>query len=135
MTKKKKRRKSGPGSSFEDIKKSVAALMGKTQEPLSVKQATKRLGIKDRKTKQTVQKILKDFNKKQEEKNWIKRGKGDYYIGKVDFVNPRFAYIIVEGLEEDIYVKAENLLYAFDDDTVKVVLLPSRREENQKVSS
>ncbi|HBH21878.1 MAG TPA: ribonuclease R [Cytophagales bacterium] len=127
MTKKKKRRKSGPGSSFEDIKKSVAALMGKTQEPLSVKQATKRLGIKDRKTKQTVQKILKDFNKKQEEKNWIKRGKGDYYIGKVDFVNPRFAYIIVEGLEEDIYVKAENLLYAFDDDTVKVVLLPSRR--------
>jgi ribonuclease R len=45
----------------------------------------------------------------------------------VDYVNPRFAYIVSDDLEEDIKVKSENLKYAFDDDLVKVQLFKSRK--------
>ena len=49
---------------------------------------------------------------------------GEVLEGRLDFVNPRFAYVIVEGRKEDIYVSAVNTEGAIDGDIVKVMLYP-----------
>jgi ribonuclease R len=45
-----------------------------------------------------------------------------YVVGRVDYVNPSYAYIVLEGDQEDIWVKQEDLLFALDKDIVKVVV-------------
>lgn len=49
------------------------------------------------------------------------------FIGKVDHVNARFAFIICEDLEDDIKVSSTNLLDAMDGDTVRVTVLEQKR--------
>jgi ribonuclease R len=41
-------------------------------------------------------------------------------VGQVDFVNSKYAFIVTEKFDQDIYVKAEDLKNALDDDIVKV---------------
>ena len=47
--------------------------------------------------------------------------KPSFILGKVDFVNPRFAFIVSDELEQDMRVEAYELQNALDGDTVKVV--------------
>jgi ribonuclease R len=47
--------------------------------------------------------------------------------GVVDFVNQRFAFVVCEGLEDDIWVNADNLKFALDGDRVKVRYNPRKR--------
>nr|WKN36800.1 ribonuclease R [Tunicatimonas sp. TK19036] len=47
--------------------------------------------------------------------------KPEYILGQVDYVNPRFAFIISDELEEDIKVDSDSLMNAWDGDTVKVL--------------
>ncbi len=49
--------------------------------------------------------------------------------GTVDFVNQRFAFIVCEGMETDIWVSADNLLFALDGDKVKVQYSPNTRSK------
>lgn len=42
--------------------------------------------------------------------------------GIVDHVNARFAYVVTPDGEDDIYVKADDLMFAMDGDTVKVAV-------------
>ena len=44
-----------------------------------------------------------------------------FILGKVDFVNPRFAFIVSDEFEQDMRVEAYELQNALDGDTVKVV--------------
>ena len=50
------------------------------------------------------------------------------YTGVVDSVNAHFAYVVLDGEDEqeDIWVAKQDLLGALDDDKVKVVLKPRR---------
>ncbi len=43
-------------------------------------------------------------------------------VGVVDWVSPHFAFVIVEGQQEDVWVHKSNLNGALDGDTVKVVM-------------
>ena len=60
-----------------------------------------------------------------------------FILGKVDFVNPRFAFIVSDELEQDMRVEAYELQGAVDGDTVKVVSYGSgtadRRPEGEVV--
>lgn len=47
--------------------------------------------------------------------------------GVVDFVNPRMAYVICADREQDVIVPAENIGEALDGDTVKIMLIPSKK--------
>jgi ribonuclease R len=49
--------------------------------------------------------------------------------GKVDFVNPKFAFIRYDDTASDVYVDANDLNGAWDGDTVKVQLIASRRKK------
>lgn len=99
-----------------------------------VKQILKGLGVSEKKSKQ----IVTDVIYRLEDKGKIKRLRnGSYavekqalkpFIGEVDYVNARFAYIVVDDeKQEDIWVSKEDLLGAFDNDRVKVLLKPSGR--------
>jgi ribonuclease R len=46
-----------------------------------------------------------------------------YVVGKVDYVNPSYAYVVVGNGEQDILVRQWDLLSALDQDEVKVLVL------------
>lgn len=91
------------------------------------KQVIKKLGFKQKAVNKEIPFVLaillKDGKIDQLSNGMYKSNREpDYIVGKVDHVSSRFAYIIVgegEG-EEDIYVKADDLMYAMNGDTVKV---------------
>lgn len=56
--------------------------------------------------------------------------------GTVDFVNPRFAFVVVEGREEDIWVSVNDLKFALDGDKVRIKIYPTakgRRPEGEVI--
>ncbi len=130
MTKKKKRR-SGDSATFSDLKILIKEILNDREyRKTSHKQIIKKLGVKDKKTKNIIKTILKETRQSKPPRGEKSTPQGQFsgeIIGKVDYVNPRFAYIVSDDLEEDIKVKSENLKYAFDDDLVKVQLFKSRR--------
>ncbi len=129
MSKKKKRRKISEGKN-SDLKTSVYKHIEKLKPPYPVKQIIKNLGVRDQRSKKLVRNILKDLNRdySSNDRSRSDSSEGDVIIGKVDYVNPRYAYIISEEMNKDVFVNASNLNYALDDDTVKVKLFPSRRK-------
>jgi len=57
-----------------------------------------------------------------------------YIIGQVDHVSPAYAYIVPEEeVQEDIWVKQEDLLGALDKDIVKVLVLQQARGKRRSV--
>jgi ribonuclease R len=59
----------------------------------------------------------------------------DTYTGRVDMTRSGAAYIIAEGLDDDIFVHQKNLMGAMDKDTVKVEVpkVKSRKRKEGKV--
>jgi ribonuclease R len=47
------------------------------------------------------------------------------FVGRVDFVNARYCYVICEEFEKDVWVSAQHALNAFDGDTVEVSVFES----------
>ena len=127
MTKKKKR--GGNQSAHSDLKKLIQEVLNdQKNRRISHKQLIKKLGVRDKKTKNTIKSILNELikNKPKAYESDASALSGKEIIGKVDFVNPRFAYIVSEEMETDVIVKADNLKYALDDDTVRVQLFQSK---------
>ena len=127
MTKKKK--KGGKNTDYSQLKMLVQEYLNEHKNrKISHKLVIKKLGIHDKKTKNLLKSILTELtkNKPKGESKRAVTYSGQEIIGKVDFVNPRFAYIISEEVEQDVIVKSENLNYALDDDTVRVQLLQTR---------
>ena len=104
-----------------------------------IKQILKGLGVRDKKSKQIVTEVIYRL----EDTGMLKKLRnGSYAVekrdlhtitGVVDYVNARFAYIVPEDEEmEDIWVAKEDLLGAFDDDRVKVVLKQKRHGKHME---
>jgi ribonuclease R len=55
--------------------------------------------------------------------------KPEVLIGTVDHVNPRFAFIVCEGVERDAIVPTASLNGAFDGDKVRFRIVPSTRKK------
>lgn len=71
----------------------------------------------------------------------INRVHGKYYqstltesfvTGVIDHVNPQFAYVIVEGREEDVWVSSNRLNGALDRDTVKLRVFENNRKNRDE---
>ncbi|MFT6828338.1 MAG: ribonuclease R, partial [Roseivirga sp.] len=59
--------------------------------------------------------------------------RGDAIVGTVDFVNARFAYVTPDGTTgEDIWIAADDLMGALDDDRVIIELNSRKRGKNQE---
>lgn len=112
-------------ASSGDLKAVIRGLMNDPQfRKLSHKQILKRMEVRDRKTKHIILGILRESGKELEAaaKKSTRGAQGGEVTGKVDFVNPRFGYIVCEGQEQDIMVKSDNMGFAMDGDTVRVQL-------------
>lgn len=132
MTKKKKR--GGKTANDGQLKRLIQEYLNdQKSRKLSHKQVIKKLGIRDKKTKNTIKSILTELtkNKPKGRSNSSSTVSGKEIIGKVDFVNPKYAYIISEELETDVIVKSDNLKFALDDDTVRVQLFQSRSKSGR----
>lgn len=95
------------------------------EESYTFQQVIRTLGLRDAKSK----KILKDLLFSLEDKGHIAKNRSNRwssavtpvgYIGIVDHVNPRFCYVVVPELEDDIWVKADHMKFAIDGDQVEV---------------
>ncbi len=118
---------------YKELEKLVREfLKDHSKKNYSYKQIIKMLHIKDKRAKRAVKSILKVINKEKyklmKQPAGAATGKVKVITGKVDYVNPRYAFIETDELDEDVYVKAENLKFALDDDTVQVALLPHTRK-------
>ncbi len=101
----------------------------------SSKQIARKLGLKKDSGIKDLNRVLDQL---EEEGKIEQLGNGTYRIaglskavsGKVDHVNPRFAYVIAEGQERDIYIKSHFLNSAIHGDLVEVAIISSRKGEN-----
>ncbi len=129
MTKKKK--KGGSDANFSDLKQLIKEVFSEQElKRTSHKQLIKKLGVHDKKTKNIIKAILQESSQSRpgKEKSGPKGSSSEEITGRVDYVNPRFAFIVSEQLEKDVKVKSENLKYALDDDLVKVqIFKPTTR--------
>jgi ribonuclease R len=56
----------------------------------------------------------------------------EFIIGKIDHVNPRMAFLIAEGREKDVIIKARDMNGAFHKDTVKVVVTKKNNDGREE---
>ena len=96
------------------------------------KQVMKKLGIRSATLKKLIPPILGKLAeegklKKLRGKHFTSTREQDVVTGVVDYVNPRFGYVLTPELEDDIWVRTENMQYALDGDEVKVMLYPQFR--------
>lgn len=126
---KEKKSKKEKGSVYSSILALLEEMVGKAY---STKQITRKLGIKK---KTLIADLYRILDQLEEEGKIQQLGNGTYrsvkelvaLTGRVDHVNPRFAYIIVEGEDKDIYVRSRDLGSAVHGDIVEISILSSRK--------
>ncbi|MEQ8415056.1 MAG: ribonuclease R [Imperialibacter sp.] len=129
----KKRKNSGesPGRktiSAGQIKESVLHLFRQQSgKPWSIRQMIQTLGVRDKKSKNLVSEVafrLEDEGiiSRNRDGRFVSQQMPSALVGVVDHVNSRFAYIICAELDDDVYVKTDDLEFAVDGDTVKFEL-------------
>jgi len=129
MSKKRKKGKSGKSKGItEKLKARITSLLNAhIESAYSTKQITKKLGFKRRDYNQQIPQVLSILEKEGKiaqlrNGSYKSTREPEFVIGKVDHVNPRFAYILTPEEDEDIYVKANDLKNALDGDMVRVAI-------------
>ena len=129
--KRKKRR--GSSNKSKNLTESILVILRKNHSnPYNYKQIALKLGLDDPSSRNQ---IIKKLKKLQVEKTIqeVERGKyiltpsQNYYTGSVDIAGRGQGYIIVEDLEEDIYVKSKNLNKSLHGDIVEVYVFKRRK--------
>ena len=103
----------------------------------SLNQVHKAFAIHDRKTKDFFGDLIIELHK---DKKLIRMSEGHYMIdastefleGRMDHVNVRFGFVVVEGREGDILINARDMNGAIDGDTVKVLVSTKKRKPTEK---
>lgn len=94
-------------------------------ESFSYRQLIKKIGIRDAKTKDALKDILFSMESqgrvaRNSDGRFVSNSTPSVITGKVDHVNPRFAYVISMESEEDVWIKSSNLNFAIDGDEVEI---------------
>lgn len=116
--------------------KILHALSTGKKKSASLKQLIRKLGIRKREEKLIIQDLLDDMvfdgtlaRKKNGE--FMAMEDADFPVeqplqGKVDFVNPRFAFIICQGMDHDVKVSSSRMRSALDGDLVRFRIFPGK---------
>lgn len=118
----------GHGESVSSIKKQVYDLFAVNNgKAYGFRELARRFGLQDEKSKKYLQDYLfslesKDTIRKTSTGRYVSNVETEYIQGRVDHVNPAFAYIVTPEDQEDIYVKTGDLKFAIHDDIVSVML-------------
>ncbi len=112
-------------------------------ESFSFTQVVKHLRIRDGKSKEVIKELLFKMESERQlrrgpDGRWITAIEPTYYEGTVDYVNPKFAYIMVASLPDDVWVKSKDLNFAMHGDTVTIQIMSaakaSQRPEGRVIS-
>ncbi|WP_258103177.1 ribonuclease R [Marinoscillum sp. MHG1-6] len=129
MSKKRKKKglKKSPNTSKikelkSDLRETFAFNLGQS---FTYRQLIKKLNLRDKASKESLKDLLFSLERNDQisrtsDGRFTSTMEAETFEGVVDHVNPRFAYIVVPGQEQDIYVKSNDLKFAIDGDTVKV---------------
>ncbi len=98
----------------------------------SAKTITKNLGFRDKPSKGIIKEMLLQLSNqglvKQLQNGSFTSGRElKFLAGVVDFVNPKFCYVVIPEMDEDVWVRANDMNGAMDGDLVKVALQRSNR--------
>lgn len=133
MSKKRKKSKSGKtGNITEKLRAKITSLLNaNVHHAYSSKQVIKKLGFRRKDYNREVPGVLARLEKEGKivalsNGSYKSMREPEYMEGKVDHVNPRFAYVVATDSEQDIYVKERDLKYAMDSDKVRVIVEPAR---------
>lgn len=136
MSKKKKRARS---QRKNEITKGIFTVLEKEpSKSFNYKQIASKLGISDTQDRNELIKRLGQLKASdrivEEERGKYKKKPSvhTYFIGKVDLTSSGNAYVMVDDLEDDIFVPYNRLNKAFHGDTVEVFLKPRRKGKKQE---
>lgn len=135
MTAKKKRKNSN--NKIPNLSESILKiLLLNPSNTFNYKQISSKLGFDDASSRNQIIKELKDLQGKQQIEE-IDRGqyrikKGNqYHTGRLDMTARGQGYIIVEGLEDDVFVTSKNINKGLHGDEVEVYIF--KRRKNAKL--
>ncbi|WP_318343123.1 ribonuclease R [Flagellimonas baculiformis] len=136
MSKKKKRSRS---QRKNELTKGIFTVLEKEpSKSFNYKQIAAKLGVTDTQDRNELIKRLGQLKASdrilEEEKGKYKKKPSlhTYFTGKVDLTSSGNAYIVVDDLEDDIFVPYNSLNKALHGDTVEVFLKPRRKGKKQE---
>jgi ribonuclease R len=133
-TNKRKQKNTKSGKKVDSLKKEIIGLFeGNPAKSFSTKKIISALDLKQKHLKNNIEGILIELMRKgiigiEKDGNFSLITRSSEVTGQVDFVNPKYAFIVSEKYDQDIYVKAEDLKNALDDDIVKVNVSSIRKD-------
>lgn len=117
--------------------KVISTLKNAKSTALNYKQIAALIGMTQPNEREAIVKALSDLRASGDidevgRGKFIYQASKDYYIGTVDMNSAGNAYIIVEDLDEDIFVTSNRINKAFDGDTVRVYQYRRRRNKKRE---
>jgi len=117
-----------PITSDSKIKSTILQLLNSdASKAYSIKRIVKQLGFRDKPTKHIIPNLVIELEH-DEKIHRLRNGsfksvkKPAFHEGIVDHVSSRFAFLITEEFEEDIWVRTSDLKFAMDRDKVRFVI-------------
>lgn len=118
---------------IDNLSQTILEILRKNRtKAYGYKEIGAKIGVDDASSRNQIVKKLKDLQGKKEIQE-VERGKyiitpsQNYYTGRVDIAGRGQGYIIVEDLEEDIFVSNKNLNKALNGDIVEVYVFKRKR--------
>ncbi len=136
MSKKKKNKSGSAGQG--NLSKSIKDILRKSPEAtFNYKQIAAKLGVEDANTRNKIIRTLAQLAAKKEIEE-ADRGKfkivanADYYTGTLDMTTKGFGYVVVEELDDDVFIPANSLNKALDGDEVEIYIYNRRRKRKSE---
>ena len=131
-TKKKEHKEKGQSGKLQQV--ILSLLEAPPKGGLTLQQIIRKTGAKKKEDLKKIAEFIdtlleSDRVKQLSNGGFISNRSIEEFTGVVDHVNARFAYVNT-GQDQDVYVKTKDLGSAFDGDTVKVTILPTRHGEH-----
>ncbi|MCM4160070.1 ribonuclease R [Antarcticibacterium flavum] len=134
---KKNKNKSGAGAQG-NLSKSIKDILRKSPDAtFNYKQIAAKLGVEDANTRNKIIRTLAQLAAKKEIEE-AERGKFkivanlDYYTGTLDMTTKGFGYVVVEELDDDVFIPANSLNKALDGDEVEIYIYNRRRKRKSE---
>lgn len=119
---------------IDNLSQTILEILRKDHsKPHDSKQIAAKIGVDDTSTRNQIVKKLKGLLEKGSIQE-IERGKyiltpsQNYYTGRVDIAGRGQGYVIVDELEEDIFIKNKNLNKALNGDIVEVYVFKRKKD-------
>ena len=136
MTRKSNKKKSTPNT--EDFSRKILGILRKDPgQAFNYKQIAAKIGVDDPGSRNKIIRNLAQLAAKKKIQE-TERGKfqllgtDDYYRGVVDLTAKGSGYVIVEELEEDVFIPSTNLNKALNGDEVEIYIYKRRRNKKSE---